>query len=503
MADQFKKLNDQIQRTTQLLEEDCANVIGPNDNLLLVHYQLQLLEKFRNNTMVQARGASVDILSTLSNSFKKVDALEQSFDQYIWDLASKALDLLKTGNGSTIVRLVKIIEMEEKLDESAAVMDVELVEDNTKSVELEFTRGRKIKAYRIKFFDVLRNSIVVSIKKIAGQFSDDVESLLKATDAVIDDLVIINDDLVPLVPSSYNIFRFFVLESHRAIYEMLENIITEGAIGPGSILLLLKWVRDYYSNMHTRLDVSEELLEPRLLGGREDELVTGYISLVRAKLSEWLANILNNETVHFLARSGPPETDGNGQYLLAGSVIVFKMFNQQIDVAITSSRGQLLYDVVLVCIDVLEEYQNTWVRILDQEYQKFIDRAADLSDGLPEYVMALSNDALRSTEFSENIRERLTTLAEESFKAPLGNKVKQLLDGFMKVSRKAYQILIDIIFVDSKPALNILNSAPQWYDQDVMRFVVGTFDDYCDDYQSHLNEYIFNKLTVCLTKNAV
>lgn len=497
MADQFKKLNDQIKRTSVLLEQDCANVIGENENILLVHYQLQQLEKFRNDTMVQARGASVDILSTLSNSFKRVDILEQQFDHYLWDLTSRTLDLLKTGHGSTIVRLVKIIEIEEKLDENAATLDLDVADAVTKSVEMEFTRGRKIKAYRIKFFDILRNSIIQNIKNMTEQYLDDVEELLKSADTIIDDLVLIHDDLVPLAPKSYNIFRFFVLESHRALYEMLETVITEGNIGPGSILLLLKWVRDYYSGMNSRLDVGEELLEPRLLDGREEELVSGYITLVRSKLSEWLSNILNNEMVHFLARSGPPEDDGNGQYLLAGSVIVFKMFNQQIDVAITSSRGQLLYDVVLVCIDVMEEYQNAWIKILDQEYQKFVEKSPELSDGLPEYVMALANDFLRSTEFSENIRERLVSIAQESFKEPLNQKIKQLLEGFMKVSKKAYQVLIDIILADAKPALTLLHNNPQWYDQEVMRFVIGTFEDYAEDLKMHLNDYLYNKLTVC------
>lgn len=47
MADQFKALNDQVERTVRLLEQDCSNLIGPNTNMLLVHYQLQQLEKFR------------------------------------------------------------------------------------------------------------------------------------------------------------------------------------------------------------------------------------------------------------------------------------------------------------------------------------------------------------------------------------------------------------------------------------------------------------------------
>ena len=47
MADRFKTLNEQIERISILFEQDFSNLIGPNPNMLFVHYQLQQLEKFR------------------------------------------------------------------------------------------------------------------------------------------------------------------------------------------------------------------------------------------------------------------------------------------------------------------------------------------------------------------------------------------------------------------------------------------------------------------------
>ena len=126
-------------------------------------------------------------------------------------------------------------------------------------------------------------------------------------------------------------------------------------------------------------------------------------------------------------------------------------------------------------MEVIEQYQNTWLKILDSEYSKFVEKSSELSDGLPEYAMALANDALRSTEFAENIKERILSLSDESFRPELNVKVKSLLDGFMKVSKKAYQILIEIVMSDVKPAFHVLMSNPQWYEQEVMRFIVGMF----------------------------
>jgi exocyst complex component 3 len=82
---------------------------------------------------------------------------------------------------------------------------------------------------------------------------------------------------------------------------------------------------------------------------------------VRSKLAEWLTNILNTETLEFLERKEPPEMDTNGQFLLTGSVIVFQMFNQQLDVVAPASRGQLLAEIVGECCNTLEQFQNAWV----------------------------------------------------------------------------------------------------------------------------------------------
>ena len=68
---------------------------------------------------------------------------------------------------------------------------------------------------------------------------------------------------------------------------------------------------------------------------------------------------------------------------------------------VSSSRGKLLYDVVWECCSTLEQFQNAWLKVIDSEFQKFETKTGILSEGFPEYLMALANDSMRSTEFSE------------------------------------------------------------------------------------------------------
>jgi exocyst complex component 3 len=194
------------------------------------------------------------------------------------------------------------------------------------------------------------------------------------------------------------------------------NVMTEGEVEPATILILIKWVREYYESMSARLDVSEDLLEPKLLDGREAELLDSYVMLVRAKLTEWLRNILANESTEFLDRKSPPESDTAGQYLLTGSVIAFQMFNQQLDVVSTTSNAQLSNNIVHECCSVMGEFQTAWMKLVDNEFNKFQHKAADLNEGLVEYLIALANDCMRSAEFSETISARLEAMADNVHK---------------------------------------------------------------------------------------
>lgn len=245
------------------------------------------------------------------------------------------------------MRLLKIIEYEEKADEIA------LSSENGEAL-------RKVKGFRIKYFDVLRETILSDVNRLYADNHGDLLQVLKAFDSIVEVLIVVHDDLTPLFPARYNIFHFYVLEYHRAIYNMVTKM-TDGDLDPPTILALTKWVRYYYETMSARLDVQEDILEPKLLDGREDELMSMYVKLVRSKLAEWLTNILKTETLEFLERKVAPEMDTNGQYLLTGSVIVFQMFNQQLDVVAHATRGELLSEIVQECCHILEQFQNAWV----------------------------------------------------------------------------------------------------------------------------------------------
>ena len=80
--------------------------------------------------------------------------------------------------------------------------------------------------------------------------------------------------------------------------------------------------------------------------------------------------------------------------------------------------------------------------------------------------------------------------------------IQSSVKGFVKITKRCQQILVDIVLSDVLAAVKVLH-CDQWYEQDVMRLVVGTFEDYGEDFKKYMSEYLVSlaprhKLTATL-----
>jgi len=111
----------QLQELQQMLDEDRQDIVGPAPNLLIIHYQMNQLERFRNETMHDAKKASSNSQATLDRWFEPLNKLIAEFDEYILQLAANVLQLVREGNADVVVRLIKIAEVEQREDEKVRV----------------------------------------------------------------------------------------------------------------------------------------------------------------------------------------------------------------------------------------------------------------------------------------------------------------------------------------------------------------------------------------------
>lgn len=121
MVNNLREMAGELDVIERVLAQDSANILGPAENLLSIHYQLNQLEAFRNHTMHQAKQASPSSRANLQRRFERLNQVIAAFDNYVLTLARNILSIVRAGHPDVVVRLIKIAEVEGKEDEKVFV----------------------------------------------------------------------------------------------------------------------------------------------------------------------------------------------------------------------------------------------------------------------------------------------------------------------------------------------------------------------------------------------
>lgn len=123
MVNNLLDMNSRLDVLEDMLEADSQDILGPAPNLLPMHYQINQLEEFKNQTMHRAKKASSDSRNRLSLWFDRLNKVIEAFDEYILALARNMLSLVRAGHPEVIVKLIKIAEIEGREDEKVCAID--------------------------------------------------------------------------------------------------------------------------------------------------------------------------------------------------------------------------------------------------------------------------------------------------------------------------------------------------------------------------------------------
>jgi hypothetical protein len=511
MVNQLRSMSDKVEDISRMLDEDRNQIggpCGPSNNLLPIHFQLQQLETFRNETLHQARKTARDgpqgeqDLQTLTKWFERLDMVAQEYEDWLWAIAGSIVDCTRQGNSGTVVRLLKVIEVEGKEDQKAVALKLLRRMGGHSDAASKFRsmqgNARVIKNYRHKLLDTISTSIKRSFTEAIEREQGDHLAFLENLSWIYKDILRIESDVVPLFPEDYEIYAFYVKAYHKFLNESLQQIVNQAP--EASVLLRMHaWIKEYRSNMK-ELEIPNAWLQPPLLDGKSQDLIEDYVKLIVTKIDEWTVNLMKTETRDFSARDTPPEMEADGMYGMQGAVILFQMVNQQVDLAADSGQGAVLARVVSESGRVMRSTQTEWMRLLDVEYKRQVERPQDVPPGLVEYVVALANDQLKCADYAEALSTRLEPLVSDKYKSVIAEKLNEAIDGYLDVAKKCTQVLIDLVFNDLKTVQKSLFTQA-WYTDTLVEQIVETMRDYMSDYQGHLNSSIFDLLVEDLIVN--
>ncbi|EPZ32109.1 Exocyst complex component Sec6 domain-containing protein [Rozella allomycis CSF55] len=498
--DRFYALESEIERVSMLIADDLKHNYKNSEHLLLIHYHLTKLEEFRSMTMQQVNKSTIDIRLIVEKFFQKLDKTWDMFEDFLWKLVENMVEIILASQGGLLIKVLKIIEYEEREDlKEFEYLDFKAKADSATLQQMKALGERpprKVKSYKSRMMSALHTGIANRFKdKIIMEQKQSVSDSFKKLEFVIDELLVIHDELILRIPDKDPSFDFFILEYHRNVHYYLNEILKTN-IGPSDILNVISWVTNYYDDMNTRVAIPIELLEPKLLDGNEDSLINEYISLTKNKIEEWISNLFDNESRAFINREGPPECDAKGIFISPGiTVDLFHIFRQHIESTLRSSRSKLLSDVIKECVQSLLEFLKNMQNMLKKEVQNAIDKPDDIAIGIEYYLIMMANSCMICCDNLEEILKKVEKEINDEYKVSSSQELKKVIDGFSKLSKECYRMLIDIIFATLKPVINQLFT-PKWYEGQFVETILVTFEDYYSDFQNHTLEFIFGKIIV-------
>ncbi|KAF8347725.1 exocyst complex component sec6 [Amanita rubescens] len=465
-----------------MLAADSDSILGPAPSLLIIHYHLNQLGNFRNQTMHEAKKASAASRATLARWFERLNGVIEAFDAYIIELAKNVLNLVRAGHQDVVVRLIKIAELEGKEDEKASTNPIRLVKkaakmDAASKFKSLQANARVLKHYRSKIMKAIADSIREKFEEAYRLRERDPLGFIGNVQWVYQDLIRIEGDVVPCFPPDYDIYSHYVREYHKSLNSIIKKLAAS-ELEASALLVLFEWLKEYKQSMKD-LNIPPELLEPPLLDGQEQQLIEDYLQVIRLSISQ---NARSRQRLTATGYTG-----------MQGAVILFQMVNQQADSATESGQGAILARVVGEVNRVMRGIQDQWSKLVESELKKQAEKPEEATGGLVEYCIALANDQVKSADFTEALLGRLEQLVSQKYKVPINDRLNDAIDGYLDVAKKCTQTLIDIIFNDLKPATKNLFQAA-WYDG-TMRQIVETVRDYMADFQSYLNPTLFDLLT--------
>ncbi|WVQ80448.1 hypothetical protein IAT38_002553 [Cryptococcus sp. DSM 104549] len=500
MVQNLRSMSTKVSHISSLLDSDRNHPLGaggPSPNLLPIHFQLQQLEAFRNETLHQAKksGAPAEEREVLGRWFERLDKVGEAFEGWLWEIGGRVVELARSGNGGTVVRLLKIVEVEGKEDEKAVAMrlvrKVATTDAASKFKSMQ-ANARVIKNYRHKLLDAMTASITRAFDAHYLEHQYDSLAFLETLGWIYKDIIRIKDDVEPLFPEDYEITPFLVKAYHRTLNATLRKVV-DSAPEAKVLLELHAWIKEYRVSMK-ELEIPPAWLQPPLLDGKSQDLIEDYVKLIVAKLEEWTVNLMREETAKFTWRTREPEQADDGQFGMEGVVDFFQLVNQQCDLALDSNQGAVLARVVAESARVMRRVQGEWIQLVADECKAQVEKKPEeVPGGLVEYVVALANDQLKSADYVEALLARLEPLVSDKYKAVISAQLNEAIDGYLDVAKRCTSSLVEFVFHDLRAATKSLIT-PTWYTEQLMPQIIETMRDYMGDYQDHLNASIFEIL---------